>query len=104
MIIEYHRPETMEQAKKLLSRSKPLTIPLGGGTLVSHPSQDPVAVVDLQALGLDKINNDESIIKIGAMVRLQSLVESSILPEAFHILLEERPILIFAGQRLLAAL
>jgi len=81
MIIEYHRPETMEQAKKLLSRSKPLTIPLGGGTLVSHPSQDPVAVVDLQALGLDKIINDESIIKIGSMVRLQSLVESSILPE-----------------------
>lgn len=81
MIIEYHRPETLEQAKKLLNRTTPMTIPLGGGTMVSRPSQDPVAVVDLQALGLDKIVKDESIIKIGSMVRLQTLVEASELPE-----------------------
>ncbi len=80
MIIEYHRPETLEQAKKLLNRSTPLTIPLGGGTMVSRSSQDPVAVVDLQSLGLDKIFNDESIIKIGSMVRLQSLVDTAGLP------------------------
>ncbi len=81
MIIEYHRPETLEQAKKLLNRSTPRTIPLGGGTMVSRPSQDPIAVVDLQALGLDKIVNEESILKIGSMVRLQSLIETADLPE-----------------------
>lgn len=81
MIVEYHRPETLEQAQKLLNRSTPRTIPLGGGTMISRPSHDPIAVVDLQSLGLDKIVNDESILKIGSMVRLQSLVDTADLPE-----------------------
>lgn len=81
MIVEYHRPETLEQAKKLLDRKTPVTVPLGGGTVVSDPTGEPVAVVDLQALGLDKIAGDSSLVKIGAMARLQSLVESDILPE-----------------------
>jgi CO/xanthine dehydrogenase FAD-binding subunit len=85
MIVEYHRPDTLEQAKKLLDRKTPRTIPLGGGTVVSHPSGDPVAVVDLQALGLDKITGDESLVKIGSMVRLQDLVEASSLPEGLAI-------------------
>lgn len=81
MIVEYHRPDTLEQAKKLLDRKTPMTIPLGGGTVVSHPTGEPVAVVDLQSLGLDKIATDSSFVKIGAMVRLQALVDADALPE-----------------------
>jgi CO/xanthine dehydrogenase FAD-binding subunit len=81
MIVEYHRPDTLEQARKLLERKTPVTLPLGGGTSISHPAGEPVAVVDLQALGLDKIVAEESSVKIGAMVRLQALVESETLSE-----------------------
>jgi CO/xanthine dehydrogenase FAD-binding subunit len=80
MIIEYHRPESMEQAKKLLERKTPVTIPLGGGTTVSQTTEEPVAVVDLQSLGLDGISFDKSSVKIGSMVRLQTLVENTSLP------------------------
>jgi CO/xanthine dehydrogenase FAD-binding subunit len=80
MILEYHRPETLEQAKKLLDRKSPLTIPLGGGTTISHQSEEPFAVVDLQSLGLDRISFEKSTIKMGSMVRLQSLVENCDLP------------------------
>lgn len=80
MILEYHRPETLEQAKKLLDRKIPVTIPLGGGTTVSHSSDEPVAVVDLQSLGLDRVAFEKSTIKMGSMVRLQSLVENVDLP------------------------
>lgn len=82
MIIEYHRPENLEQAKKLLNRESPLTIPLGGGTLISRSSGTPVAVVDLQSLGLDQITRDNEKKKwhIGAMTRLQDIVECKDLP------------------------
>jgi CO/xanthine dehydrogenase FAD-binding subunit len=80
MIIEYHRPETLEQAKKLLDRKSPATIPLGGGTNVSQTTEEPVAVVDLQSLGLDGISFEKSTVKIGSMARLQTLVENTSLP------------------------
>jgi len=80
MIIEYHRPETMEQARKLLERKIPATIPLGGGTILSHTTEEPLAVVDLQSLKLDEISFDKPSVKIGSMVRLQALVENRNLP------------------------
>ena len=86
MIIEYHRPETLEQAKKLLNRETPLTTPLGGGTKISRPSDTPVAVVDLQSLGLDQISRDIEKNKwhIGAMARLQDLVDCRDLPSGLR--------------------
>src|SRR3990172_1935351 len=62
MITEYHRPTTLDEALTFLSQ--PDTLPLGGGTLLSHtstslsasPAPDPVSVVDLQALGLNRIH------------------------------------------------
>ena len=53
MITTYHRPQTLDEALTLLAQ--PNTLPLGGGTLLSHPTPDPVSVVDLQALGLNAI-------------------------------------------------
>ncbi len=80
MIIEYNRPENLEQARRLLNRNTPVTIPLGGGTIVSRHTEQSIAVVDLQALGLNNISFEEDRCKIGAMVRLQDLVDHSEIP------------------------
>ncbi|MDH5606867.1 MAG: FAD binding domain-containing protein [Anaerolineae bacterium] len=82
MIIEYHRPETIEEALALLSRPAPLTLPLGGGTVLNAPSDDDFAVVDLQKLGLDKITKKGSALHIGAAATLQALLEYKDIPEA----------------------
>lgn len=76
MIKEYHRPHTLDEALALLSRPAPFTIPLAGGTALGHHDLSDLAVVDLQALGLDQITRKGSSIQIGAMVTLQSLLES----------------------------
>jgi len=82
MITEYHRPQTLDQALKLLSH--PNTIPLGGGTIINTPAfkgQD-FAVVDLQALGLGKIHKRGNALEIGATATLEQLLESADAPEA----------------------
>lgn len=74
MIIEYHRPDKIEDALKLLGRPEPVTVPLGGGTILNQPSEMAVAVVDLQTLGLSLIKPGGRTIKIGATASLQDLV------------------------------
>lgn len=95
MIIEYHRPESIEDALSLLKREYPLTLPLGGGTVLNQPTQSTFAVVDLQALGLDQLSIAGNLLHIGATTRLQDLLDSqntdlALLPEALRksILLE----------------
>jgi CO/xanthine dehydrogenase FAD-binding subunit len=88
MITTYHRPQTLDEALTLLAQ--PNTLPLGGGTLLSHtstslsasPTVDPFSVVDLQALGLDSITRKGNDLEIGATVTLQQLLESEHCPEA----------------------
>jgi CO/xanthine dehydrogenase FAD-binding subunit len=82
MITEYHRPQTIEEALALLTRSQPFSVALAGGTALDRQSSQPLAVVDLQALGLDQIAKRGNILEIGAMVRLQTLLDSA-MPEAF---------------------
>ena len=84
MITAYHRPKTMEEALSLLGRTSPHTVPLGGGTLLSHGQPDAVEVVDLQALGLDHISEQGKILEIGAAATLQSLLEHASCPEALR--------------------
>ena len=72
---EYYRPQTLDEALALLRRDAP-TIPLAGGTHLV-PALTASAVVDLQALGLDELVVDGARANIGAMVRLQQLVESA---------------------------
>jgi CO/xanthine dehydrogenase FAD-binding subunit len=78
MISTYHRPKTLDEALKLLFQ--PNTVPLGGGTLLSRATADPVSVVDLQALGLNRIHKKGNDLEIG--VTLQQLLESEHCPEA----------------------
>ncbi len=80
MITTYHRPHTLDEALTLLSR--PNTVPLGGGTLLSHPTADSVSAVDLQALDLNRIHKKGNNLEIGATVTLQQLLESEHCPAA----------------------
>jgi putative selenate reductase FAD-binding subunit len=80
MIVEYHRPGTLDEALRLLGRPDILTVPLGGGTVLSQKKEPDFAVVDLQELGLEIIDHDGDILTIGAMVRLQNLYELPNIP------------------------
>ncbi|HBY99541.1 MAG TPA: hypothetical protein DEP84_37330 [Chloroflexi bacterium] len=82
----YYRPTTLAEALELLRRPDLAAIPLAGGgeaitgrvrgrALASQP-QVP-AVIDLSALGLDFIELSEDELRLGPMVTLQALVESS---------------------------
>jgi CO/xanthine dehydrogenase FAD-binding subunit len=73
MITDYHRPQSLQEALKLLSA--PNTHPLGGGTVLTHPDAESFAVVDLQALGLDRLHKSGNNLEIGATVTLQALLE-----------------------------
>lgn len=75
MIKEYYRPESIEEAVKLLSGSEKILSPLGGGTSISRNQTDYDGVVDLQSAGMDQIMIDGQHIKVGAMVRLDSLLD-----------------------------
>lgn len=77
MIIEYHRPETLKETLSLLSRTSPRTKPLGGGTVVNAPSEEDYAVVDLQGLGWDAIEQKGRELRIGATASLQSLLNTA---------------------------
>lgn len=76
----YHRPTTLEEAIRLIQ--PPGTVPLGGGTFLI-PSRDPAveAVVDLSALGLSYIREEEDGLLLGATTTLQQMLESPALGE-----------------------
>ena len=80
MITKYHRPQTLEETLTLLT--KPDTLPLGGGTLLSQPHSASVEVVDLQALGLNTLHKKGNSLEIGATVTLQQLLEYEYTPKA----------------------
>lgn len=80
MITEYYRPQTLEEALRLIAL--PDTFPLGGGTLLSKPGPAPIKVVDLQALGLNALNPKGNALEIGATATLQQLLEFPRLPKA----------------------
>jgi len=89
MITAYHRPQTLDEALTLLTQ--PNTLPLGGGTLLSHTSTSPTAplgaagdieAVDLQLLGLNSLNKSGNNLELGATLTLQELLESEHCPAA----------------------
>jgi len=83
MIIEYHRPKTLADALVLLNREEPRTIPLAGGSKVNQPNKDSYAVVDLQALGLGTFEKAGNFLEMGAMLRLQEVLnQADLIPEA----------------------
>lgn len=77
-IRSYHRPLTLEDALSLLASEEAAV--LGGGTVINADAAGPTEVVDLQALGLDTLQSEGGRLEIGAMVRLQALVDGERVP------------------------
>ena len=76
----YRRPGSLDEALLLLSW--PGTAVLGGGTrLAADPAPGPVQVVDLQALGLGRIEPlGGGRLRIGATATLQQITGSAVVP------------------------
>jgi CO/xanthine dehydrogenase FAD-binding subunit len=84
MIVEYHRPDSLEEALALLSRPGVISRPIGGGTAIDRDGGDPLAVVDLQRLGLNQVQERGNWLDLGATVTLQALLERPNLPAALN--------------------
>jgi CO/xanthine dehydrogenase FAD-binding subunit len=80
MITAYHRPKTLQEALTLLTQEN--TVPLGGGTLLSHEKSDPIQAVDLQLLNLDSFTQAGNQLELGATLTLQALLDSEHCPQA----------------------
>ena len=79
-VTAYWRPSTMVQAFELLER--PGAVVLAGGTRRHGGVSEAAEAVDLQALDLDDIEAEAGdSVRIGAMVRLQQLVDSDLAPD-----------------------
>ena len=83
-ILEYHRPQTIDEALELLARPTPVTLPLAGGSALNRPSAEPFAAVDLQALGLNTVERRGNILVLGATLTLQALLDLPDLPPALQ--------------------
>ncbi len=75
MTLEYHRPQSIQDALDLLARDEPHTIPLAGGILVNQAATHKAAVVDLQDLALDAYQVRGNFLDLGATLTLQALLE-----------------------------
>ncbi len=76
----YWRPVTLDGALALVHRGG---IPIGGGTEVNAaPCVRPIEIVDLQALGLDRIEPTRTGYSLGATVTLQQVAGEVDVPAA----------------------
>lgn len=75
MIVEYHRPKQLSEALSLLARKEPRTIPIGGGSAFNRRISEPVALVDLQALGLNTLQVQGNVLELGSALTLQRFLE-----------------------------
>ncbi|MFW5941703.1 MAG: FAD binding domain-containing protein, partial [Chloroflexota bacterium] len=77
----YHRPENVEDALALLAHDDVVSAVLAGGTyLNARLPEDVEALIDLQAVGLDEVSHSPESMALGAMVRLQQIVEDDTAP------------------------
>lgn len=80
-VVAYERPNTIEEALACLGR--PGAALVGGGTKIDATrTVEPIVIVDLQALDLDRIDRaDDRSLRIGATVTLQQLADDSRVPD-----------------------
>ncbi len=77
----YWRPVTLDAALALAHRDG--AVPIGGGTKVNAASSaGPVEIIDLQALGLDRIEPTAAGVSIGATATLQQVADEMLVPAA----------------------
>lgn len=78
---QYHRPSSVEDALKVLVQKGRSAAILAGGTgLVPNLDDDVTDVIDLQSLGLDRVELSGDRAAVGAMTRLQDIVDNKTLP------------------------
>lgn len=70
-ITAYYRPKTIQEALDILSKRQ--AIPLGGGTSIARMKTRDIAVVDLQALGLEQIVAQGNVLKVGGTAPLNTI-------------------------------
>lgn len=78
----YHFAESLDDAAALLEKSRENVI-LGGGMWLRMSKRPLQTVIDLSRLGLDRIEETEEEVIIGAMVTLRSLETTACLQELF---------------------
>ncbi len=77
----YHRPESLEAALSLLDRPQTRVAVIAGGTYITpHLDRDVDEIIDLQQVGLDEVQHTETTLTLGAMVRLQTIVDDEDTP------------------------
>lgn len=80
-ITNYHRPSSVDEALALLGRTSAESVILAGGTVVNaEPGAGAAAVIDLQAAVGGEIEHHDGRVNIGAMARLQDLVDHPDVP------------------------
>ncbi len=80
VIKAYHRPTSADAALMLLSRRGVTSVLVAGGTAINaRRDLEFDEIVDLQAAGLDELHRAGDRLTLGAMVRMQTVVDS---PEA----------------------
>lgn len=80
LIRAYYRPTSLAEALQLLARPGMTTAVLAGGTYLNAHAEGVDEVVDLQALGLDSVTVADGRLHVGAMTRIQTLVETAAAP------------------------
>jgi len=82
-VLAYHRPTSLDEAAKLISKDHNLA--LAGGTAIvpeaRKQSSIGVEMVDLQALGLGDIEPSHKGLQLGSMVRLGDLRDNADVPD-----------------------
>jgi CO/xanthine dehydrogenase FAD-binding subunit len=76
---EYVRPTAIPEALTALRGGTPLA----GGTTLARRARDTARLVDLQALRIDQLHAEGGQVRMGAMLRLQEMVEAA-LPDALR--------------------
>lgn len=81
MIVEYFRPQSIDETLDLIAHQKMNTVVMGGGTAIDRFNTVPFAVVDLQDVGLGNLRAKGNFLEVGATVTLQSLYEETRIQE-----------------------
>lgn len=82
-VVGYHRPTSLPEALGLLAGGG--RVALAGGVHLHHDGgAEPADVVDLQAAGLDTLEIEPTVARIGGMVRLQAVVDQPLLPDVLR--------------------
>jgi len=78
----YHFAESLDDAAALLAKSKENVI-LGGGMWLRTSNRSIQTLIDISRLGLDRIEETEEEVIIGAMVTLRGVETAACLQELF---------------------